>query len=150
MISKKTATITAIVLSTLIFVTINFTINGSIASFASVIVFFLCLLYFRTINKRCFKTLNRIIESLNHPDVIYAGVAGLMINGREIVGALALTKSRIIYQDNREKIEIDLQTKDINAENLDGFLCLKDCEGSALIFKVLDVEKIVESIKHGY
>lgn len=73
-----------------------------------------------------------------------------MINGREIVGALALTKSRIIYQDNREKIEIDLQTKDINAENLNGFLCLKDCEGSALIFKVLDVEKIVESIKHGY
>lgn len=131
-----------------IFIYVIFVIMGysQIAIIPTLITTVCSLIYLKNIKKRSLDTEKRILSKLNLNQVYYSGIAGFMLEGKERVGAIVITNSKFIFEDNSKKITIDIELSEVKAVNNNGFLSLSDSNGTEIFFKVMEAEKIVRLI----
>ncbi len=117
--------------------------------FGGVIAFILTFTYMSLTFKKSEDTKLDVLETLRDETVKYIDTAGLMTNGSEAVGALAVTEKRVYFEYGTKtaKSVLDLLRQTIKtAECKGGFLVITDNENYVYTFKVFSCDTIIKVI----
>ena len=89
-----------------------------------------------------------IIQYLEDETIKYIDTASIMVDNKELIGALAITENSFVFGVPGE-IMIELNTDEIEITQNDGsFLVIEDDTGQEFRFKVFNCDAIVELIQN--